>query len=94
MSRWESDFRHNAGQMRQMLSLTPVFSGNKRDLQSCYYQINEYAYGINVTLGDMFQEAFKDWKAAKTKYGYDRDRLRRAEEMEDREKHTSQTHQT
>ena len=92
MSRWESNFRHNAGQMRQMLSLTPVFSGNKRDLQSCYYQINEYAYGINVTLGDMFQEAFKDWKAAKTKYGYDRDRLKRAEEMEEpREAHEPDT---
>jgi len=83
MSSWDRDARTFTGNWRQIISHAPVYNAKPEDLQTFYYQLEEYSAGINTTLGDMVSDAFKDSKAARTKYGYDRDRMRKAEEADE-----------
>jgi len=83
MSSWDRDAKTFTGNWRQIISHAPVYNARPEDLQTFYYQLEEYSAGINTTLGDMVTDAFKDSKAAKTKYGYDKDRMRKAEEADE-----------
>jgi len=84
MSRWDygSSQKYSLN-YKTLITHTPCFDAVEANLQSFYYQFQEYSYGISIILGDMVKDTFQNPATAKTKYGWDLARMRAAELAEE-----------